>query len=164
MMRFFRVLAVLVMGLSSFVQEGAAQLLAEKPALTLEAAKIIAAAAEAEARQHGWEVVIAITDEGGHLLFLQRMDGVQRGSLEIAQRKARTAALYRRPSKAFADRLAGGNVSTLAFPDVIPLEGGVPIVVEGHTLGAVGVSGVQAAQDAQIARAGIDALLARLEE
>ena len=165
-LRLALLLALYSVGLAqeALAQGAEAELLAPRPALTLEAAKVVAAAAEAEALSNGWQVVLAITDAGGHLVYLQRMDGVQLGSLEIAQQKARTAALFRRPTKVFADRLAEGNQAMLDLPDAIPLEGGLPIVIEGQVIGAVGVSGVRADQDAQIAEAGIAALLARLEE
>ena len=142
----------------------AAQPLPDRPALTRDAVRTLVEAAEAEATANGWNVVVVVVDEAGHLLSLTRMDGVVLGSLEVAQRKARTAALYRRPTKVFADRLAGGEQAVLSFPDVIPLEGGLPITVGGVVVGAVGVSGVRADQDAQAAQAGIDALLARLGE
>ena len=133
---------------------------ATKPILTLEAVKRIAAAADAEAARSNWKVVIVIVDDGGHLLYLQRSEDVQLGSLDIAQAKARTAAFYRRPTKAFADRLTNDNaMSILGMPHIIPLEGGLPIIVDGRTIGAVGVSGVTSQQDAQIAQAGINALL-----
>ena len=131
-----------------------------KPMLTLDAVKRIAAAADAEATRNNWKVVIVIVDDGGHLMHLQRSEDVQLGSLEIAQAKARTAAFYRRPTKAFADRLANDNATALlSMPDVIPLEGGLPIIIDGRTIGAVGVSGVTSQQDAQIAQAGINALI-----
>lgn len=154
---------VLLVACSVFlVQKATAQILAEKQALTLEAAKIVAAAAEAEAMSNDWAVVIAIVDAGGHLLYLQRMDGVQLASLEVARQKAVTAALYRRPSKAFADRITDGNNATLSLPNVIAIEGGLPIIVNEHVIGAIGVSGVPAHFDAQIGRAGISALLAQI--
>ena len=133
---------------------------AQKPVLTLDAVKRIAAAADAESARNNWKVVIAIVDDAGHLLYLQRHEDTQLASLQIAQAKARTAALYRRPTKVFADRLASDNgISVLALPDVIALEGGLPIIVDGRTIGAVGVSGVTSQQDAQIAQAGINALV-----
>ena len=142
----------------------AAQPLPDRPALTRDAVRTLADAAEAEAVANGWNVVVVVVDEAGHLLSLARMDGVILGSLEVARQKARTAALYRRPTKVFADRLAAGEHAVLSFPDVIPLEGGLPVTVGGVVVGAVGVSGVRADQDAQVARAGIDALLGRLGE
>lgn len=130
-----------------------------KPVLTLEDVKKIAAAAEAEALSNKWGVVISIVDEGGHLLWLQRLDGAAPISAYIAPEKAKTAALGRRESKIYEDMINNGRVSFLSAPELQGmLEGGVPIVVEGHTVGAVGVSGVKSAEDAQIARAGIAAL------
>ena len=135
--------------------------LAEKKVLTLAAAKEMAAAAEAEATRNGWNLVIVILDDGGNLLYLQRMDGVQLASLQVAQAKARTALIYRRPTKEFADRMATGN-TPLAMPEVMPLEGGLPIVVDGQVIGSIAASGATGAQDAQASQKGIDALLARL--
>ncbi len=132
--------------------------LSERKALTLAAAKKMAAAAEAEARKNNWNVVIAIVDEAGNLIFLERMDEVQLASVEVAQRKARSAALYRRPTKVFAERLAGGDQGVLQLPGAMPMEGGVPVLVDGKVIGAIGVSGVQSQQDGQIATAGVAAL------
>jgi len=130
-----------------------------KPVLTLEDVKKIAAAAEREAVGNGWKVVIAICDDGGHPLFLQRLDGAAPVSAHIAPEKAKTAALGRRESKIYEDMINNGRVSFLRAPELGGmLEGGVPIVVDGHTVGAVGVSGVKSAEDAQIAKAGIAAL------
>ncbi len=132
--------------------------LGSRRTLTLDAAKTMVAAAEEEARANGWKLVIVVVDESGNLLLLHRMDGVQLGSLQIAQAKARTAALYRRPTKDFADRVAGGNLTTLALPEVMPLEGGLPIVVDGEVIGAMAASGATGAQDAQAVQKGIAAL------
>jgi glc operon protein GlcG len=130
-----------------------------KPVLTLDDVKLIAAAAEREATINNWKVVIAVVDDGGHPLWLQRMDGVAPVSAHIAPQKARTAALGRRESKVYEDMINNGRVSFLSAPELQGLlEGGVPIVVDGHTVGAVGVSGVKSTEDAQIARAGIAAL------
>ncbi len=130
-----------------------------KPTLTLEDTRRIAAAAEAEATQNGWAVSIAIADDGGHLLWLQRLDGAAPVSAEIAPAKARTAALGRRESKVYEDMINQGRTSFLSAPALQGmLEGGVPILVEGECIGAVGVSGVKSSEDAQIARAGIAAL------
>ena len=132
-----------------------------KPMLTLEDVKIIAVAAEAEALQHGWAVTFAIVDDGGHLLWLQRLDGAPPVSSQIAPGKARTAALGRRESKAYEDVINGGRTSFLSAPGLeAMLEGGVPVIVDGHVIGAVGVSGVKSNEDAQIAKAGIAALVA----
>jgi len=128
-------------------------------ALELADVKAIAAAAEAEAQKNQWAVTIAIVDDGGHLLWLQRLDGAAPVSAHIAPSKARTAALGRRESKVYEDMVNGGRVSFLSAPAIDGLlEGGVPILKDGQCLGAVGVSGVKSAEDAQIARAGIAAL------
>jgi len=132
-----------------------------KPFLVLDDAKRIAQACEAEALSNKWAVVIAICDDGGHLLWLQRLDGAAPISSEIAPAKARTAALGRRASKIYEDMINGGRTSFLSAPVLSGmLEGGEPIVVDGQVVGAVGVSGVKSAEDAQIARAGIAALTA----
>jgi uncharacterized protein GlcG (DUF336 family) len=133
----------------------------QKPALQLADVKKIAAAAEAEALKNGWAVSIAIVDDGGHLLWLQRLDGVAPISAHIAPAKAHTAALGRRESRIYEELINQGRVSFLSAPTLQGmLEGGVPILVDGHCLGAVGVSGVKSTEDAQIARAGIAALTA----
>ena len=132
--------------------------LAEKKVLTLAAAKKIAAAAEAEARKNNWSVVIAILDEGGHLLSLQRMDGVQIASIEIALKKAESAVLFKRPTKAFEDQLVGGRTAILKLPGAMPFEGGLPITAGEQVIGSIGVSGVTSQQDGQIAKAGLAAL------
>ncbi len=131
-----------------------------KPFLALADVKRIAAAAEAEALAHQWNVTIAIVDDGGHLLALQRLDGAAPVSAHIAPAKARTAALGRRESKVYEDIVNQGRTSFLSVPEIEALlEGGVPVMVDGHCLGAVGVSGVKSTEDAQIAKAGIAALL-----
>jgi len=130
-----------------------------KPALELADVKAIAAAAEAEALKNHWAVSIAIVDDGGHLLWLQRLDGAPPISSHIAPAKANTAAVGRRESKVYEDLINAGRTSFLSAPDLKGmLEGGVPILKDGQCLGAVGVSGVKSTEDAQIARAGIAAL------
>jgi uncharacterized protein GlcG (DUF336 family) len=130
-----------------------------KPVLTLDDAKKIAAAAEDEANRNNWKVVISIVDDGGHLIWLQRLDGVAPISSHIAPAKARTAALGKRESKIYEDMINNGRMSFITAPHIEGmLEGGVPIVVDGHVVGAVGVSGVKSAEDAQVAKAGIAAL------
>ena len=130
-----------------------------KPSLTVDDVRVIAAAAEAEANKNNWAITLAIVDDGGHLLWLQRLDGAAPISAEIASAKARTAALGRRESKVYEDMINGGRMSFLSAPTLHGmLEGGVPIVVDGQFVGAVGVSGVKSTEDAQIARAGIAAL------
>lgn len=127
--------------------------------LELSDVKTIAAAAESEALRQQWAVTIAIVDDGGHLLWLQRLDGAPAVSAHIAPAKAHTAALGRRESKFYEDVVNGGRVSFLSAPAIAGLlEGGVPILRDGVCLGAVGVSGVKSSEDAQIARAGIAAL------
>jgi glc operon protein GlcG len=129
-----------------------------KPTLTLDDARRMAAAAEAEAQRNHWAVCIAIADDGGHLLWLQRLDGAAPISAQIAPAKAQTAAVGRRESKVYEDMINAGRHSFLSAPLTGMLEGGVPIVVDGQCIGAVGVSGVKSNEDAQIARAGIAAL------
>ena len=130
-----------------------------KPQLMLDDVKTIAQGAEAEARKNNWSVSISIVDDGGHLLWLQRMDGAAPVSAEIAPAKARTAALGRRESKVYEDMINQGRMSFLSAPSLEGLlEGGAPILVDGQCVGAVGVSGVKSVEDAQIAKAGIAAL------
>ena len=128
-----------------------------KPCLTLEDCRKIGAACEAEARKNKWNVAIAILDDGGHPLWLERMDGATPANTEIAIGKARTAAVTRRTTKTWEDRIAGGRLAMLGMP-VLPVQGGVPIMVQNECVGAVGVSGVQSHEDEQIASAGIAAL------
>ncbi len=130
-----------------------------KPSLTLIDLKRIAAAAEQEALANQWAVSIAIVDDGGHLLSFQRLDGAAPISAHIAPAKARTAALGRRESRVYEEMINGGRVSFLSAPEIDGLlEGGVPLMANGHCLGAVGVSGVKSSEDAQIAKAGVAAL------
>ena len=130
-----------------------------KAVLDLADVKAIAAAAEAEALKNNWPVTIAIVDDGGHLLWLQRLDGVAAISAPIAPAKAKTAALGRRESRLYEETINNGRVSFLSAPVLEGmLEGGVPIMKDGQCIGAVGVSGVKSTEDAQIARAGIAAI------
>ncbi|MCK6394741.1 heme-binding protein [Zoogloea sp.] len=131
-------------------------------ALTLDDVKHIAAAAESEARACGWAVSIAVCDAGGHPLWLQRMDDAPLMSAAVAPEKARTCVLSGKPSKAFEDMVNNGRIAALAMP-VVPLEGGEPILIDGRVIGAVGVSGVKAGEDAQVARAGVAALVRGME-
>ena len=128
--------------------------------ISLEQAKKVMAGAEAEAKKNNWNVCIVVLDSGGNVVMVQRMDGAQFGSIEVAREKAYSAVAFRRPTKAFDDALAqgGANLRILRLPGASPLEGGTPIVVDGKLVGAVGVSGVTSAQDAQIGRAGIDSM------
>lgn len=129
-----------------------------KPVLTLDDARRIAAAAEVEALRNGWRVVIAIVDDGGHLLYLQRSHDTQFGSVETAMAKAHAAIAFQRPTKTSEDAVLNGRLIHLALPGVIPAEGGVPILLDGTVVGALGVSGVRSAEDGQIAAAGLAAL------
>ncbi|TXT40530.1 MAG: hypothetical protein FD135_1183 [Comamonadaceae bacterium] len=130
-----------------------------KPMLQLSDVKAVAQAAERHATQNNWAVTIAVVDDGGHLLWLQRLDGAAAISAHIAPAKAHTAALGRRESKVYEEVINGGRSSFLSAPAISGmLEGGVPIMKDGSCLGAVGVSGVKSAEDAEIARAGIAAL------
>lgn len=135
----------------------------QKNYLTLADAKIIATACENEALKQGWAVSIAIADDGGHLLWLQRLDNAPLTSMNIATGKAHTSALGRRPSKFYEDVVASGRNAFLSLPGKLTMiEGGEAIMVNGECVGAVGVSGVKSGEDAQIARAGIDGLLAQI--
>ena len=125
-----------------------------RPMLTLDDCRKISAAAEAEAKQNNWNVCIAILDDGGHLLHLVRMDGATPANAEIAIEKGRSAAVARRSTKLWEDRVAAGRLVMLKMP-VLPVQGGLPITVESTCVGAVGVSGVQSHEDEQIAAAGI---------
>ena len=127
--------------------------------LNLAAIKTLAAAAEAEMQKRGVAVTICILDDGGNLLFLQRGEGTGLNTVAFAQKKARYAALYRRPSKVAADSLKSGNLSVLAFPDGFPNQGGLPIQVDGQTIGAIACSGAASEVDEAISQAAIDALL-----
>lgn len=128
--------------------------------ISLAAAKAVMEAAESEALRNRWPMVIAIVDSTGHLVALHRLEQAQYGSLQIAQAKAETALNFRRPTKAFEEALAAGGVGlrVLGVPHITPLEGGILLMREGEIIGAIGVSGMQSAQDAQVAQAGADAL------
>jgi len=126
--------------------------------LTLEDCKRIAAAAEAEARKNNWNVCVAIVDDGGHLLHLFRMDGATPANSRIATEKGRTAAETRRSTAMWEERIKGGRTAMLRMPGVTPIQGGLPIVIDGECIGALGVSGVQSHEDEQIAKAGIAVL------
>jgi uncharacterized protein GlcG (DUF336 family) len=130
------------------------------PPIGIEGARAVMAAAETEASRNNWAVVIAIIDSGGHIVMLHRYNDVQLSSIEIAQGKAKTALMFKRPSKVLDDAISsgGGGLRFLALKDIVPLEGGLPIVLDGKIVGAIGVSGVLSGQDAQIARAGADGL------
>jgi len=126
--------------------------------LTLDDARRIAAAAEAEAVSHQWSVVIAVCDDGGHLLLLHRLDGVAPISSAIAPAKARAAALGKRETRLYEDAINQGRTAFLSAPLDGMLEGGVPIIADGHVVGAIGVSGLKPAEDSLVAKAGVSAL------
>ena len=145
------VAAVVVLGASRL---RAADELAVKKVLSLNAAMKIAAAAQAEAARRGATVVIAVVDDGGNLIVLHRLDDTQVASVEVGIGKARTAAIFRRPSKEFEDQIRSGRVAALALPGATPLQGGLPITVDGRVVGAIGVSGNTPQEDEDIAKAG----------
>jgi len=128
--------------------------------ITLVQAKKVVAAAEAEAVKNRWPVVISVVDSGGHLVLLERLDDTQIGSVEVAQGKARSAAAFRRPTKSFQDSLAAGGegLRVLKLPGAMPVEGGLPLVLDGKIIGAIGVSGVTSQQDGVVAAAGAASL------
>ena len=130
------------------------------PAITLEQAKKVVAAAEAEARKNKWNVFIVVVDSGTNPVLMQRMDDTQLGSLNVAQKKAYTAAAFRRSTKVFEDGIVAGGIGMriLGNEQAMPIEGGLPIVVNGKIIGAIGVSGVTSQQDGIIAKAGVEAL------
>ena len=124
----------------------------------IEAARKVAANAFAEAKKNGWTVAVAIVDPAGDLVLFERMDNTQTASVLVSQEKARTAARFKRPTKAFEDAVAGGRTAIMGLPGVTPVEGGVPLVIDGKIVGAVGVSGATSPQDAQCAIAGAEVL------
>jgi glc operon protein GlcG len=149
---------VIVIILSCLLVAAAADLPTKKW-INLAAIKAMAAAAEAEMEKRGVQVTICIVDEGGNLLFLQKSDGAGLNTVEIAQKKARYAAIYRRPSRVASESLKKGSMDQLAFPDGFPVQGGLPIQADGQTIGAIACSGAASEVDEAIAQAGIDAIL-----
>lgn len=149
-----RVSVALLLGMSLFAAQPAT-----RQVLTLEIAKQIAGAATAEAAANKWTVVVAILDEGGNLMYLERMDDTQIASIQVAQEKARSAVGFKRPTKVFEDAVAGGRNAILTLPGALPVEGGVPLMLNGRVAGAIGISGATSQQDGQVAKAGVDALV-----
>jgi len=143
--------AVLVAGTAS------GELLTKK-SLSLEDAKKAAAGAVAEAKKNKWMMAIAVVDDGGQLIYFERIDNTQIGSIDVSIGKARTALAFKRPTKALEDAVNAGQNAILSFPNVLPREGGLPFVVDGNVVGAIGVSGGKSSEDAQVAKAGVDAL------
>jgi uncharacterized protein GlcG (DUF336 family) len=128
--------------------------------ITLEQAKKVMTGAEAEAKKNNWSMAIIILDSGGNIVMMQKMDGTQLGSVDVARDKAYSAVAFRRPTKAFEDAVSQGgpNIRLLRLTGASPIEGGVPIVADGKIIGSIGVSGASAAQDGQVAKAGVDNL------
>ena len=129
-----------------------------KKSLSLEDARKAAAAAATEAKKNKWNMAIAVVDDGGQLIYFERIDETQVGSIDIAIGKARTAANFKRPTKALEDAINGGQHAILTFPNTLPREGGLPIFADGKCIGAIGVSGGKSSEDAQVGKAGGDAL------
>src|SRR5439155_24073509 len=154
---------LVTLGLWVLVTPSQAQLI-DKKALTLAAAKKIAAVAEADAKAKSARVVIAMVDDGGNLLLLQRLDDTQVASVEVAIGKARTAAIFRRPSREFEEQVKTGRVAALALPGATPLQGGIPITVEGKVIGAIGASGNSPQEDEEIALAGAGVTASAVQE
>jgi len=140
-----------------------AQQLSTKKTLNLPMAKQIAAASEKEAAKNGWMMYITVVDDGANIVYLERFDDAQLGSFEVSIEKAKTAVLFRRPSKAFEDQVAAGRNGILKLPGALPVEGGIPLMADGKVIGAIGVSGGTSQQDAQVAQAGVAALEAALK-
>lgn len=149
---------VIAMGLLSIGVTRASAQFVEKKTLSLAAAKKMASAAEAEAVKNNWSMVISVLDDGGNLLYLERMDGTQLGSIEVSQGKARTALQFKRPSKAFQDLIDKDQAHLITLGHITGVQGGLPIVYEGKIVGSIGCSGGTSAQDEQVAQAGINAL------
>jgi glc operon protein GlcG len=128
--------------------------------INLEKARVVSAAAQAEAVRNGWCMVVAIMDAGGHLVLLERMDNAQFGSVQVAQDKARSAVAFRRPTRAFHDMVAAGGegIRMLGMSGAVPIDGGLPIIVDGVIIGGIGISGGTSAQDGQVAQAGLAVL------
>jgi len=151
---------IVAIGLIACAAQPARAQLRETKALTLDGAKNIVAAAEAEAKRNNWGMAFAVVDASGGLVLFHKGDGARPSNVDFAIAKARTAARYQRPTKALDSMVTSGRIQFLAA-DALPIEGGVPIVVEGQVIGAVGVSGGTSAQDAQVATTGIAALVVK---
>ena len=148
----------LVLCTIAFSSRRASAQFVEKKTLSLAVAKKMAAAAEAEAAKNKWTMVIAVLDDGGHLIYLEHMDGAQIGSIEVAQGKARTAVRFRRPSKDFEDAITANHLAVITLGDITAIRGGLPVMLDGQAVGAIGVSGGDAQQDEQCAEAGLAVL------
>ena len=151
--------SVVVAGVLSailYTSPATGELLAKR-GVSLEDAKKVAAGAAAEARKNKWNMAIAVFDEGGNLVYFERLDETQIASADIAIGKARTAVTYKRPTKALEDAINSGQNAILTYPNTLPREGGLPIIVDGKVVGGIGVSGGKSSEDAQVAKAGVDA-------
>jgi glc operon protein GlcG len=149
------------LGTVAFVSAASAQMPnAYGTSINAENAKKVAAAALADAKKNNWTMAVAVVDTGGQLVFFEKMDATQTGSVEVAQGKARSAALFKRPTKAFQDALAAGGegLRILGLPGALPVEGGLPLLIDGKVVGAIGLSGGTSAQDGLVAKVGVDAL------
>ena len=133
-------------------------MLADKKALTLDLAKRIASAAHKEAAKNNWNMFIAILDDGGNLMYLERMDDAQLGSLEVSIAKGRSAIYFKRPTKVFEDAVTGGRAVIMKIRNAVPVEGGLPLTAYGKIVGAIGISGATAPEDGLVAKAGADEL------
>jgi len=134
-----------------------------KKCLTIAAAKRIAAAAHKECVKNNWNMFISIIDDGGNLMYLERMDGAQLGSMQVSIDKGRSALLFKRPTKALEDAVAGGRVVVMKLANAIPVEGGLPLIADGEFVGAIGISGGTSPQDGQVAQAAVEELAAILK-
>jgi uncharacterized protein GlcG (DUF336 family) len=152
--KFLIAVAAALAAASSFAQSPAPY----GPPITLDNAKKVAAVALAEARKSNWTMAVAVVDPNGTLIYYEKMDNTQNGSAKVAVDKARSAALFKRSTKAFADRIATGNAGVLAVEGAVPVEGGVPLVMEGKIVGAIGLSGDTSEHDGLCAQAGADAV------
>ena len=161
-MTFFRSTALAVTALA-LAGAGSSQQLATRRALTLDTAKKIAAAAEAEAMKNKWTMYITVVDDGGMPIYVERIDDAQLGSFEVAMDKARSAVFFKRPTKVFEDQVAGGRTAVLKLPNALPVEGGIPLMADGKLIGAIGVSGGTPVQDGQTAQAGVAAFEAMIK-
>ena len=161
-MKLFLRLAAVFVSVVAFTLPLTSQIqLPVKKVLTLEAAKKLASLASAEALKNKWTMVIAVVDDGGNLLYLERMDNTQIGSIEVAIQKAKTSISFKRPTKSFEERALAGRNVLLALPGVVPIEGGTPVIVDGQYIGAIGVSGGSSDQDGIVVKAATDAFSAR---
>jgi glc operon protein GlcG len=158
MKKFYPLIALIVLTLFFISSPGIYAQLITKKTVGLELAKKLAAASEAQAIKDKLTVVISVVDDGGNLVYMERMDGAQLGSIEISLKKAKTALSFKRPTKSYQDRIAEGTNAIIALQNVLPFEGGVPLIADGELVGAIGVSGGTSAQDGVIANAAIEYL------